>query len=75
MEDTKMHNKSVWILLQNLSKAYDHVDLNILKKAIAYLQILLNYINLIIDFFSYYKNVILITDSLSDYYDVKINID
>src|SRR6266540_2532406 len=33
MEDAKEHRKPVWILLQDLSKAYDRVDLVILRKA------------------------------------------
>jgi len=33
LEDAKEHKKLVWILLQDLSKAYDRVDLTILRKA------------------------------------------
>jgi len=33
LEDAKENNKPVWILLQDLSKAYDRVDLSILRKA------------------------------------------
>ena len=33
LEDAKEHKKPVWILLQDLSKAYDRVDLSILRKA------------------------------------------
>ncbi len=75
LEDIKEHNKSVWILLQDLSKAYDWVDFTILRWAMKRVKILPSCIAFILDFFTYRKNAILMKRGLSDYYDVKIDID
>jgi len=75
LKDAKAHKKLIWILLQDLSKAYNRVDLNILRKAMTHLKILLECINFIISFFIHHKNAILIISRLSEYYDVKIRID
>ncbi len=75
LEDAKEHKKLVWILLQDLSKAYDRVDLTILRKAMEWVKLPISYINFILDFFTYQKNAILTKGGLSDYYDVKIGID
>ncbi len=75
LEDAKENNKPVWILLQDLSKAYDRVDLNILRKAMERVKILLSCINFILNFFTQRKNAILTKEGLSEYYNVKIGID
>src|SRR6266498_5306020 len=75
LEDAKENNKPVWILLQNLSKAYDRVDLNIFRKAMERVKIPHSCINFILDFFTHQKNAILTKGGLSEYYDVKIGID
>ncbi len=74
IENAKTYHKSIWILLQDLSKAYNQVDLSILKSAIVHLKIFQFCIDFIIDFFTYCKNTILITSSLTEYYDIKIEI-
>ena len=75
LKDAKEHKKSVWILLQDLSKAYDRVDLTILWKAMNRMKIPNLCINFIIDFFTHYKNAILTKGDLSDYYNIQIGID
>src|SRR6266498_3658025 len=75
IEDAKEHHKPVWILLQDLSKAYDRVDLIILRKAMNRVKISPLCINFILDFFTSRKNAVLIKGGLSSYYDVKIGID
>ena len=52
MKDAKEHHKPVWILLQDLSKAYDRVDLVILRKAMEHIKIPSSCINFILDFFT-----------------------
>src|SRR6266542_7118579 len=42
LEDVKENQKPVWILLQDLSKAYDRVDLTILRQAMQRVKIPLN---------------------------------
>ena len=75
LEDAKENNKPVWILLQDLSKAYDRVDLTILRKAMKQVKIPPPCIDFIFDFFTHQQNAILTKGGLSDYYDVKIGID
>src|SRR6266542_6964586 len=75
LEDAKEHNKPIWILLQDLFKAYDRVDLTILQRAMERVKIPPSCIALILDFFTHRKNAILTKGGLSDYYDVKIGID
>jgi len=75
LEDAKENNTPVWILLQDLSKAYDRIDLSILRKAIERVKIPSLYIDFILDFFTYRKNAVLTKGGLSNFYDVKIGID
>ncbi len=75
LEDAKENQKPVWILLQDLSKAYDRIDLTILRQAMERVKIPLTCINFILDFFTNRKNAVLTKGSLSEFYDVKIGID
>jgi len=75
LEDAKEHKKPVWILLQDLSKAYDRVDLSILRKAMERIKLPVPCIDFILNFFTHRKNAILIKGGISDYYEVKIGID
>src|SRR6266498_5172064 len=75
LEDAKENNKPVWILLQDLSKAYDRVDITILRKAMERVKIPPACIDFILDFFTYRKNTILTKGGISEFYDVKIGID
>jgi len=75
IEDTKEHQKLVWILLQDLSKAYDRIDLVVLRRAMKRVKIPTSYINFILDFFTYCKNAVLTKEGLSEFYEVKIGID
>ena len=75
IEDAKEHHKPIWILLQDLFKAYDRVDLDILRKAMEQLKISTSCINFILDFFIDRKNAVITKGGLSDLYDVKIGID
>src|SRR6266540_1674636 len=75
LEDVKENQKPVWILLQDLSKAYDRVDLSTLRKAIERIKIPTNCINFILDFFTHRKNAVITKGGISEYYDVKIGID
>ena len=74
IEDAAENKKDLWILLQDLSKAYDRVDLNILKLALRRIKIPENCITCLINLFTNRKNAILTQDGLSDYYDIKIGI-
>src|SRR3989337_979487 len=61
--------------MQDLSKAYDRVDLKILKLALARIRISQPCIDLIVNLFTNRKNAVFTADGLSNLYDVKIGID
>jgi len=75
IEDSVEHKKEIWILLQDLSKAYDRVDLSILKLALRRIKIPEDCISCLLNLFTNRKNAVFTKDGLSDYYDVKIGID
>ena len=75
LEDANENNKDIWILLQDLSKAYDRVDLSYLRKALDRIKIPPLAGDLIINLFTARKNAIFTSTGISDYYDVKIGID
>ncbi len=49
--DTKVYKKKIWILFQDMSKAYDRVNIFILQHTMNWLKIPLLFINLIINLF------------------------
>src|SRR3989337_579449 len=61
--------------MQDLSKAYDRVDLKILKLALSRIKIPTPCIDLIINLFTNRRNAVFTADGLSDLYNVKIGID
>ena len=75
IEDANEKKKQIWILMQDLSKAYDRVDLKILKLALSRIKIPTPCITLIINLFTNRRNAVFTADGLSDLYDVKIGID
>jgi len=75
IKDAKIYQKPLWILLQDLSKAYDRVDLRILTKAMDRIKIPLRCTSFILDFFTGRQNAILTKGGISDFYDIKIDID
>ena len=75
IEDATENKKDLWILLQDLSKAYDRVDLHILKLALKRIKIPENCISCLINLFTNRKNAVFTKDGLSNLYDVKIGID
>src|SRR3954447_22903405 len=75
LEDANENNKEIWVLLQDLSKAYDRVDLHYLKLALQRIKVPTLATDLLINLFTARKNAILTTNGITDYYDVKIGID
>src|SRR5687767_3963593 len=61
--------------MQDLSKAYDRVNIKILKLALTRIKILTPCIDLIINLFTNRRNAVFTADGLSDLYNVKIGID
>ena len=75
LENTNENKKELWILLQDLSKAYDHVNLKFLRLALQRIKIPTKGVDLLINLFTNRKNAIFTADGLTDYYDIKIGID
>src|SRR5215216_5372046 len=75
LEDANENNKEIWILLQDLSKVYDRVDLTFLRKALHHIKVPNHAIDLLINLFTARKNAVFTAHGLSEYYDVKIGID
>jgi len=75
IEDAKTKNKELWILFQDLSKAYDRVNAHMLKKAMERIKIPGACINLILNLFSNRKNRVITHHGITDPYDVIIGID
>jgi len=61
LEDTRDSNKELWTILQDLSKAYDRVDLNFLKLAFKRIKLPPSLITFILNLFINRKNKVLIT--------------
>ena len=51
IDDAKENNKELWILFQDLSKCYDRVDINILRKAMHRIKLPDSFTNLITSLF------------------------
>ena len=75
MEEAVEQKNEIWILFQDLSKAYDRVDLKFLKKALDRIKVPTPFTNMIINLFVNRKNSIFTNVGLTDQYDVKIGID
>ena len=73
--DSLMHKKLLWILSQDISKAFDSVSLPMLNLAMARLKIPSLCRQLIINLFTNRTNSVLTAYDLSSPYRVKIGID
>ena len=72
VEDAKENKKSLWILFQDLSKAYDRVNTFMLDKAMARIQIPANCRQFIGNLFTNRSNSVIGHYGLSQHYDVLI---
>src|SRR3954466_1993469 len=66
LEDAIENNKEIWILLQDLSKAYDRVDLSFLRLALNRIKVPKMASNLIINLFTSKKNAVFTAHDTSD---------
>ncbi len=74
-EDVIRNNKEVWFLFQDLSKAYDRVNIQLLHKCMLCLKIPTSFINLILNFFMKCTNAIITFYSITTPYQMKVGID
>ncbi|GES81653.1 RNA-directed DNA polymerase from mobile element jockey-like [Rhizophagus clarus] len=76
IEMAKKYKKEIWIGVQDLSKAYDRINISLLRLAMARLRISQTIIELILQLFTDRTNrIILHNDNISDPYQVMQGID
>jgi len=73
--DVKIHKKKIWILFQNMNKAYNQVNIFMLQHAMNRLKISLPFINLITNLFTNHTNQVFIQSGITDSYKVLVGID
>ena len=70
MEDAKEQKQEIWVLFQDLSKAYDRVNIFMLKKAMQRLKLPIAFIDLIENIFIERKNRVFTEVGLTDPYNM-----
>ena len=75
IEDANCNQKEIWILSQDISKAYDSVNLNLLKKALYRLNMPSQLINIIINLLTDRSNRVITNFGLTKSYEVQDGID
>ncbi len=68
------NNKEVLFLFQDLSKAYDQVNIHLLRKYMLRLKIPFTFIDLILSFFTHCTNAIITSSLITTPYDMKVGI-
>jgi ribonuclease HI len=75
IEDSLEQKKELWIMSQDMSKAYDRVNIFMLEKALLRLKIPHSFTQLILNLFRNRKNQIFTAVGITEPYDVLIGID
>ena len=75
LEDAKCTKKHIWILSQDMSKAYDSVNIQLLTKALQRLNMSNQLVNILINLLSNWSNQIIINLGLTPLYEVQDGID
>ena len=75
IHDSNTYNKPLFIFLQDISKAFDSIDINMLELAMQRLRIPQGFIKLTLNLFNNRSNRVITANGLSDPYKVKIGID
>jgi hypothetical protein len=75
LEDAKENNKELWVMFQDLFKAYDHVDRDMLFKAMKRIKIPDIIIKLIINLFENSRKSVIGHYGVTDFYEIIIGID
>ena len=75
IQDAKEKNKEIWVLFQDLSKAYDRVNIHMLNKALQRLKIPSSFNKLVTNIFTNRKNRIFTDVGITDEYNVIVGID
>src|SRR3989440_457158 len=75
IQDAKSHNKPLFIFLQDISKAFDSMDVNMLQLAMQRIKIPLGFIKLVINLFTDRYNSVITSYGQSIPYKTEISID
>ncbi|GBC18892.1 reverse transcriptase family protein [Rhizophagus irregularis DAOM 181602=DAOM 197198] len=75
IEDANNYKKEAWILLMDISKAYDSVNTTMLKKSLERIKLPKSFINLVMDISLNRSNKILVNNELTESYQVEDGID
>jgi hypothetical protein len=75
IHDSNTYNKPLFIFLQDISKAFDSIDTNMLELAMNRLKIPQGFTKLTLNLFTNRSNRVITANGLSDPYKVKIGID
>ena len=75
IHDSASLDKPIFIFLQDISKAFDNIDINMLEHAMDRLKIPKAFIKLTLNLFTNRSNRVITANGLSDPYKVKIGID
>src|SRR4051794_15620798 len=75
IQDAKSHNKPLFIFLQDISKAFDSMDIRMLKLAMLHLKISLGFVNLVSRLFTDRYNTVITHYGPSTPYKTEISID
>src|SRR5256714_14340062 len=75
IQDAKSHNKPLFIFLQDISKAFDSMDVNMLQLAMQRIKIPLGFIRLVINLFTDRYNSVITSYEQSIPYKTEIGID
>ncbi|EXX66052.1 hypothetical protein RirG_127550 [Rhizophagus irregularis DAOM 197198w] len=75
IEDANINKKEMWIVLMDISKAYDSVSSISLKKAMERIKLLEQWINLVLDISHNRFNRVIVNNDLTEEYKVEDGID
>src|SRR4051812_903625 len=75
IHDSNTYHKPLFIFLQDILKAFDSIDINMLELAMLRLRIPQGFIKLVLNLFNNRSNRVITANGLFDLYKVKIGID
>ena len=75
IEDAQVQNKEIWMLAQDISKAYDSVHIPLLKRALLRIKVPLSLVNLITNIFTHRSNSVITNFGNTKLYQVHDGID
>src|SRR6185436_11617184 len=75
IENTNCNNKQLWLLSQDMSKAYDSVNFELFTKSLEHISMPQPLINILINLLTDHQNHVISNLGLTNFYSVKNGID